>query len=147
MVRRERNKRHITFIPECVCNKKVVRIKYQDRVKPEEREIHSHPEAQSKAEDHEELHMLSKTIVNFIADTGKMQKEDIIEAFPDYNEGQLSMAANMSMYPIVFPKKRRGTWQQIEQIKEHAYRITDEYRKAKYATDNVDVESTEDNGE
>lgn len=138
MVRRERKRSTVIFVPECTCNKKVNRVVWRDSI------ARPNLDAKSCAEDHEELHTISKAIVDFIVDTGKMQKEDIIEAFPNYNEEQLSMAANMSMYPIVFPKKRRGTWQQIELIKEHAYRITDEYRRAKYASDDDKDEDTKE---
>ena len=138
MVRRERKKSTVIFVPECTCNKKVNRVTWRDS------KILPNPDAQSYAEDHEELHTISRLIVDFIAETGKMQKEDILENFPDYKEGQLSMAANMSMYPIIFPKRRAGTAQQIHQLKQHAFQLTQQYRWAKYASDNDEDENTKE---
>jgi len=128
MVRKERNMKYDTYIPECTCNKRILRIKWKEHY------MLAGEQAKSTAEDHEELHVISKAIVEFIADTGKMTKEDIIEGFPDYNEGQLSIAANMSMYPIIFGKRRHMSPQQIEQLKKHVYQLTEQYREAKYTT-------------
>jgi hypothetical protein len=131
MVRRENKKGVVYIIPECTCNKKLKRV-FQ-KTSRFNNTIESVTELELWAKDHEELHQLSRNIVDFIADTGKMTKEDIVENFPDYKEEQLAIAANLSMYPIVFPKKRRATPQMFEQLKQHAYNLTEEYRRAKYA--------------
>lgn len=135
MVRRESKRMMIMFIPECTCNIKLNHVKWTvSRSVPQLDEILN--ELKSCAEDHEELHTLSRKIVDFIADTGKMQKDDIIEAFPDYNEEQLSIAANMSMYPIIFPKKRHAPFTEFVRLKRQAHTLTEEYRRAKYASIN-----------
>lgn len=131
MVRRESKGNTVTFIPECTCNKKLNHVKWKaSRSFPKLDELNSY------AEDHEELHTLSRKIVDFIADTGKMQKDNIIEAFPDYNEDQLSIAANMSMYPIIFPKRRRASPTEFVRLRERALQLTEEYRRVKYASIN-----------
>lgn len=138
MVRRESKGSTVTFIPECMCNKKLNHVKWKaNRSFPKLDELNSY------AEDHEELHSLSRKIVDFIADTGKMQKDDIIEAFPDYNEDQLSIAANMSMYPIIFPKRRRASPTEFVRLRERALQLTEEYRRVKYASIN-DAEEDDD---
>ena len=139
MVIREAVKSKVTFIPECTCNKKLKHVKWSTS----RFDIRSGlDESYSYAEDHEELHKISRAIVDYIADSGKMGKEDIIKEFPQYNEGMLSMAANLSMYPIVFPKRRHAPPQEFETLKQHALRITEEFRKVKY--DRVDHERSEE---
>lgn len=128
MVTRETKGSRVIFVPECTCNKKLNYVTWESS-----RFGDALDELNSYAEDHEELHNLSRSIVDFIADTGKMKKEDIIEHFPDIKEEMLSLAANMSVYPIVFPKRRRATPAEFEQLKQHAHTLTEEYRKAKYA--------------
>jgi len=130
MVIRETKGSMVLFIPECTCNKKLNYIKW----KASRYDSKVLDDGLKWAEDHEELHELSRKIVDFIADTGKMQKEDIMDAFPDYKEEQLSIAANMSMYPIVFPKKRHAPLIEFEQLKQRAIQLTEEYRRIKYAT-------------
>lgn len=138
MVRRERNRNVVSWIPECSCNTRLNHILWKhSKSRP-------NIDAESFAKDHEELHHISRSIVDFIANTGKMQKEDIIEAFPDYNEGMLSMAANMSMYPIVFPKRRHAPPQEFNRLKKQAYQLTDEFRRLKYAP-NDEGKDEEDN--
>lgn len=128
MVIRESKRSMVTFIPECTCNTKLNHVKWiASRSFPKQLD-----KLNSYAEDHEELHKLSRAIVDFIAETGKMQKDDIIEAFPDYKEKQLQMAANMSMYPIIFPKRRRASPVEFVRLKQQAHALTEEYRKAKY---------------
>ncbi|KKN76635.1 hypothetical protein LCGC14_0368320 [marine sediment metagenome] len=131
MVIRDRNKSMITFVPECTCNKKLNYVKW----KCSRFDDHKLIELNSYAEDHEELHTLSRKIVDFIAETGKMEKEDILANFPDFKEGQIQMAANLGMYPIIFPKRRRAPPAEFERLKQHARRLTEEYRRAKYASD------------
>ena len=137
MVRRETKKSRVKFIPECTCNKK---LNYVHKSASRFSDILD--ELNSWAEDHEELHTLSRAIVDFIAETGKMQKDDIIEAFPEYEDGMLSLAANLSMYPIIFPKKRRAPPAEFEQLKQRAHQLTDEFRRVKY--DRVDHERSEE---
>ena len=133
MVIRENKKSMVYIIPECTCNKKIKRVfKKTSRFN---NTIESVTELEMWVADHEELHQLSREIVDFIAETGKMQKEDILTAFPDYKDEQLAIAANLSMYPIVFPKKRHAPLAEFERLKQHAYTLTEEYRKAKYAPD------------
>ncbi len=126
MVKEEHKKSIIYYVPECTCNKKNKRVFWKT--------IRSNVDLEmlQGAEDNEELHKLSYDIVNFIADTGKMTKEDIIENFPEYKEDQLSIAANMSMYPIIFPKRRRASPSEFENLKKHAIELTSQYRKSKY---------------
>lgn len=128
MVIRETKGSMVFFIPECTCNKKLNHIKWKGN-----RHDDNLDELNSFAEDHEELHTLSRAIVNFIAETGKMQKEDIIANFTDYKEKQLAMAANLSMYPIVFPKRRHAPPAEFQRLKQHAHELTQEYRRVKYA--------------
>ncbi len=140
MVIRETKGSMVLFIPECGCNKKRNFVIWKgSRFGTDLDEFNSY------AEDHEELHTLSRTIVDFIAETGKTQKEDIVEAFPDYKEKQLQIAANMSMYPLIFPKRRHASPAEFQQIKIHAHTLTEEYRKAKYAP--VDDKVTEESND
>jgi hypothetical protein len=137
MVIRETKKSRVTFIPECTCNKKLNYV-----YKSTTRFSNDLDELNSWAQDHEELHTLSRSIVDFIANTGKMQKDDIIEGFPDHKEEMLSIAANLSVYPIVFPKRRQAPPAEFEQLKKHAHQLTDEYQRIKYAVP-VDEEVVE----
>ena len=133
MVIRESKKSVVYFIPECTCNKKLKRV-FQ-KTSRFNNIIKSVTELEQWAEDHEELHTLSRKIVDFIAETGKMEKEDILAAFPDYKEGQIQIAANLGMYPIIFPKRRRAQPAEFQRLKQHAYTLTEEYRRVKYAPD------------
>jgi hypothetical protein len=127
MVIRESKKSIVYFIPECTCNKRIKRV---TRRASRFDNVACDKEMQW-SKDHEELHELSKAIVNFIADTGKMSKQDIMEGMPEYNEQQLSIAANMSMNPIIFPKRRHAPPSRFVQLKEQARLYTEEYIKAK----------------
>ena len=140
MVTQERKKSRVKFIPECTCNKKLALVH-----KSASRSDDNLDKLNSWAEDHEELHTLSHAIVDFIAKTGKMQKEDIIRNFPEYNEGMLSMAANLSMYPIIFPKRRHAPLTEFVQLTKRAHQLTDEFRRLKYATDYDTRSKTTDN--
>jgi hypothetical protein len=137
MVRRETKGSRVIFVPECTCNIKLNHVTWESS-----RFGDMLDELNSYAEDHEEVHTLSRAIVDFIAETGKMQKNDIIENFPDYNDMQLQMAASMSMYPLIFPKKRHAPSAEFERLKQQAHALTEEYRKAKYAP--VDEEIAEE---
>ncbi len=128
MVRRETKGSTVIFVPECTCNKKLNHVVWKSS-----RFGDMLDELNSYAKDHEEVHMLSRKIVDFIAETGKMQKDDIVENFPDYNEKQLQMAASMSMYPLIFPKRRHAQPVEFERLRQQAHTLTEEYRKAKYA--------------
>ncbi len=129
MVIRESKKSAVYFIPECTCNKKLKRVVWKTS------RLQFDPEMKQWAEDHEELHTLSRKIVDFIAETGKMEKEDILANFPDFKDRQLQMAANLGMYPIIFPKRRQAPPAEFERLKQHARQLTEEYRRAKYAPD------------
>lgn len=141
MVIRETKGSMVIFIPECTCNKKLNRViwkgrRFKELFFQEGNEFKNNlDELKSYAEDHEELHTLSREIVDFIAKTGKMEKEDILANFPDFKEGQVQMAANLGMYPIIFPKRRRAPPAEFERLKQHARQLTQEYRRAKYAPD------------
>ncbi len=137
MVIRKTKGSRVIFVPECTCNIKLNHVTWESN-----RFGNALDELNSYAKDHEELHIVSRKIVDFIAETGKMQKDDIIEAFPDYNEKQLQMAASMSMYPLVFPKRRQAPPAEFERLKHQAHALTEEYRKAKYAP--VDEEIAEE---
>ena len=46
----------------------------------------------------------------------------------------------MSMYPIVFAKRRRETPAEFERLRHKAHTLTEEYRKAKCAPDDGKIE-------
>ena len=139
MVIRESKKSRVKFIPECTCNKKLAFVH-----KSTSRFNENLDELNSWAEDHEELHILSRAIVDFITKTGKMQKEDLVKNFPEYNEEMLSMAANMSMYPIIFPKRRHAPPTEFVQLTQRAHQLTDEFRRLKYATNDDATKDSDD---
>ena len=129
MVKRERKKSTVLYVPECDCNRKLNYIQWRDS------KVLPNPDAKSYAEDHEQLHEVSEDILNHITATGESKKEDILSAFPQYKEDMIAMAANLSMYPIVFPKRRQAPPEEFVRIKQHAYNLTEQFRRAKYATD------------
>ena len=136
MVIRETKRSNVIFIPECTCNKKLNHVIWRGN-----RHDENLDELKSHAEDHEEMHDLARGIVNYIARTGKMGKEDVLLAMPKYSEGVLSIAANLAMYPVVFPKRRHVPFQEFVKLKQHMYQMTEEFRRQKYAPVNDEEET------
>lgn len=128
MVIRETKKSIVRFIPECTCNKRIKRVYWKTS-----RFNDDLNEKNEWATDHEELHKLSRAIVDFIAETGKLETQAIVDHFSEHKERQLQIAANLGMYPIIFPKKRRAPPAEFVRLKQHAYNLTEDYRRAKYA--------------
>lgn len=128
MVKLESKKSMITFVPECTCNKKNKNVVWKINRKESNLD-----EIMQIAHDHEELHKLSHDIINFISDTGKTMAEDILSHFAEYNEEQISIAANMCMNPIIFPKRRHVPYKEFIELRNKALILTNEYRRAKYA--------------
>lgn len=108
----------VTYIPECTCNKKRPWVGWKNDLK--------------RAEAHEEMHKLAYDIMSFMEETGKMDRESIMEEFSDdYREPLIVIASTLILSPIKFPRRRHAPPAVFNEMKKQAKEITDRYLRMK----------------